>query len=58
MTVIYVFLIFSIYTIIKTISYGIYCIKTTGILSAVSAFALVAGIMLTCVWIFGNAMVI
>ena len=47
MTVNYIFLVFSVYVIIKTISYGIYCIKNTGIVSAVSAFALALGIAAT-----------
>ena len=52
MTVNYIFLVFSAYVIIKTISYGIYCIKATGIVSAVSAFTLALGIALTGVGVY------
>jgi hypothetical protein len=51
-TVNYIFLVFSAYVIIKTISYGIYCIKTTGIISAVSAFTLALGIAATGVGVY------
>ena len=52
MTVNYIFLVFSVYVIIKTISYGIYCIKSTGIVSAVSAFTLALGIAATGVGVY------
>ena len=52
MTVDYIFLIFAVYVIIKTISYGIYCIKTTGILSAVSTFVLALGVVATGLGVF------
>ena len=40
----YLFLVIILFTIIRTVVYGIYCIKTTGLLSGISMFLLALGV--------------